>query len=198
MKLLLLCLVLLNSLATVCQVDTITINTLINWLDNIKWDSVSTIEAFETTEGGSENYYFLNGEILKIQISDYGEMAQAQTKFYFEDSKVSYWSHFEYHYNSPMYISVEGIVKEALELDSTLSPLTIDTNQIMTDSGYDPWDFDKSKINSSKCYFVEGKLKLQINKTENGKSKETLPNEDLGSFINQYAEELLQQYLNQD
>ena len=173
------------------QVDTVQIRALVTDTDATKWDSVSVIDVFESTEGGSISYYFLGGKVLKIQISDYWESAQTQTRYYIKDTSVIYFSHFEYLYNAPMYIDLEGIIKMRLEEDSALNPLTIDTNQVVADSGYEPWDFDKSKVNGSECFFKDGELQLQIIKHEFGEPEESYL-DDLGdSFINQYFDELL-------
>ena len=85
-----------------------------------KWDSISEIKLWESTEGGYARYYLKDSIIEKIITHHFGETFQELTEYYLRNGELSFVFEKSYHYNRPIYWTKEfsgDIIGEDEEFD---------------------------------------------------------------------------------
>lgn len=117
----------------------------INSID--KWESISTKELWESTEGGQVNYYYGKQGLEKIVARQFGETGQVLIEYYLLKDKLSFVFQKSYRYNRPLFY------------DSASMKMN-DDNQV--------FDFELSEIIEDRSYFKNGKLLHQINSQDCG------------------------------
>lgn len=68
------------------------------------WTSESSIEMFESTEGGELTVYYEGESFGKIKEDHYGEMGMASTEYYFKEGELVFVMETTVHYNAPAYL----------------------------------------------------------------------------------------------
>lgn len=117
----------------------------INSID--KWESISTKELWESTEGGQVNYYYSKQGLEKIVARQFGETGQVLIEYYLLNGKLSFVFQKSYRYNRPLFY------------DSASMKMN-DDDQV--------FDFELSEIIEDRSYFKNGKLLHQINSQDCG------------------------------
>jgi hypothetical protein len=117
----------------------------INSID--KWESISTKELWESTEGGQVNYYYSKQGLEKIVARQFGETGQLLIEYYLINGKLSFVFQKSYRYNRPLFY------------DSASMKMN-DDDQV--------FDFELSEIIEDRSYFKNGKLLHQINSQDCG------------------------------
>lgn len=117
----------------------------INSID--KWESMSTKELWESTEGGQVNYYYSKQGLEKIVARQFGETGQVLIEYYLLNGKLSFVFQKSYRYNRPLFY------------DSASMKMN-DDDQV--------FDFELSEIIEDRSYFKNGKLVHQINSQDCG------------------------------
>lgn len=106
-----------------------------------EWDSIVSIDLYESTEGGYANFYYQNRRLEKVLERNFGETAQWLTEYYLHNNKLSFVLEKKSEYNRPFY------------WDSTHLKEFGDTAV---------FDFSKSQLEESRSYFLNKKLVHQI------------------------------------
>ena len=107
----------------------------INSID--KWESMSTKELWESTEGGQVNYYYSKQGLEKIVARQFGETGQVLIEYYLLKGKLSFVFQKSYRYNRPLFY------------DSASMKMN-DDDQV--------FDFELSEIIEDRSYFKNGKF----------------------------------------
>ncbi|WP_375580440.1 hypothetical protein ABWH96_05225 [Marivirga tractuosa] len=74
-----------------------------NQIDTITaWSATVTKAIKQSTEGGTATYYYLNGKLLKIVATHYGELGKVIQEFYTLEGKISFVLEKRHEYNRPI------------------------------------------------------------------------------------------------
>lgn len=65
-----------------------------------KWTTVNKHELWESSEGGDAAFYYLDGQLEKIIVREYGEIGQVLTEYYFLNSQLSFVFEKSFQYDS--------------------------------------------------------------------------------------------------
>ncbi|PSK90697.1 hypothetical protein [Taibaiella chishuiensis] len=112
-----------------------------------RWTRVKERSLTETTEGGYALFYYQGQLLQKIVARQYGEMFQQLDEYYLLNGQLSFVLERTYRYNRPIYY------------DSAAMKANQDT---------EAFDFDSSKIEENRCYFLHGRLAHLLNNQDCG------------------------------
>ena len=119
-----------------------------------KWDKIVKIDLDDTTEGGEANYYYLNNQLAKIVVKQYGENFQLISEYYTINNQLSFVYEKMYQYNRP---------------------ITYDSVMMKENGDNEIFDFDKSEIVETRSYFDNEQLIQQIsNDAEKSTAKDLI------------------------
>jgi len=119
-----------------------------------KWSKKIVKELWQSTEGGEATFFYLDNNLEKITETNYGEMGQNLTEYYFANNKLSFIYEKKMNYNRPI-----TYVKEL--------------NEEIEDGIY--FDINKSEITEVRNYFYDDELIKQISTIKNvNRIKESL------------------------
>jgi cbb3-type cytochrome oxidase subunit 3 len=68
-----------------------------------KRSNIITKELSETLEGGEANFYYLDGQLEKVIVQNFGETFQITTEYYLLNQHLSFIFETLYKYNRPLY-----------------------------------------------------------------------------------------------
>ena len=101
------------------------------------WSSIDKKSLWETTEGGSAEYYYLYGQLEKIVARHFGETFQQLTEYYLLNGQLSFVFEKSYKYNRPIYY---------------------DTTMMRENNDKEFFGLDISVVIEDRSYFEKGKL----------------------------------------
>ena len=119
----------------------------INSISSKDWSSVVTKDLESTNEGGDVTYYYLNKNLEKIVIKEFGETFQVLTEFYLLDKTISFVFEKSLKYNRPIYQDSSAMKQ-------------INDDQV--------FNIDKSEVIEERSYFEKRKLINQLNNQDCG------------------------------
>ena len=106
-----------------------------------------TKDLESTNEGGDVTYYYLNKNLEKIVMKEFGETFQVLTEFYLLDKTISFVFEKSLKYNRPIY--QDGSAMKQMNEDQV-------------------FNFDKSEIIEERSYFEKEMLINQLNNQDCG------------------------------
>lgn len=122
------------------------------------WDSIKTVDLYESTEGGLLKKFYVNNKLEKMVEIHFGETGKLANEYYLLNNELSFYYSQNHTYNRPIYYD-EKMMKE------------------FNDSVF--FDSNKSIIKVSRSYFESNKRILH-------KSDDSFENDSETAILNQF------------